>query len=110
MPCPDESLAGSRWTNWQRPLRKAASRQDHKRREVFVERTQTVADPGTHGRVSTEAVAGVEVVAGGGVIDRFSLGPPVKTNIIGTLFQVGPCGIHGCPGLAGLQELKGLLT
>ena len=81
-------------------LRERRFGQHDEGREVLVLAAEPVGDPRAHGRLPAEAAAGVDVVAGGGVVDGLRLQAVVDAELVRHLRQVDPLVGHGDAGLA----------
>jgi hypothetical protein len=68
--------------------------QDHEGREILVLAAQSIGHPRTDGGVAAKAVAGVHVVAGGRVIDRFGLHSLIDAQLVGDARQMLPVLAH----------------
>ena len=87
-------------------LGKGEFRQHDETREIGVLGAQAQVDPRTQRRVASEAVAGVDVEVGGGVVDRYSLQPAVETDLVGHLGQLFKAAVHPCSAVAGLSKYE----
>lgn len=82
------------------------AREDHESGQVFVFGAESVGDPGTDAGVAAEAVAGVELVAGGRMVDRVDVCSAVEANFIDLLFKMNPFGGNIGTALSGLFKFE----
>ena len=64
--------------------------QDDKARKILVARAESIRDPGSHGRVTTETVPGVDLETGRRVIHRLDLSPAIKADVVDVVLEVSP--------------------
>jgi hypothetical protein len=88
------------------PLRIRHLRQHQEAWQVLIERAQAVGYPGANGRIAAEAVAGVHLVHGRGMIHGIDLAATVEADVVRTAGEVLPVRSDIGAALARLAEGK----
>lgn len=90
-------------------LRVSGAREDDEARKVFVEGAEPVGDPCSDAGIASELVAGIELVAGGGMVDRVDLGAAIEADVIDPFLKMDPLGGDVGSAFPCLDEIEGAL-